>query len=279
MKTDGSVPADNPFPGSLVYSLGHRNVQGITALPCGKVILSEHGASTDDEIQVLISGRNYGWPNVEGFCSTPTEINFCNSRQVVEPLKAYTPTIAPSDMMYYENPGFPEWHNTLLLTILKNKQLRALRLNENCDTVVSDQVYLSNRYGRLRDITVGANKEIYLATNGASWANTDPNTHSIIRLRPVSQTTSTLPTRKKETQVTIWPIPAESYFQVRIEKDALYESCLEIHDTRGRLLLQKRFIGKSCDINTSMIGHAGLYLIRISDSSGSLIHQQKLVLR
>jgi hypothetical protein len=185
--SDGSIPANNPWPGSAVFSRGHRNVQGMLRMPNDSILLSEHGASTDDEVQWLRKGRNYGWPSVEGFCNTPSEITFCQANAVVEPMVAYTPTIAPSDMVYYQNPYFPEFHNKVLLTILKNKQIRALGLNAAGDSVVSDMVYLNNLYGRLRDIAVGANREIYLATNGASWANTDPYTHLIVRIQPPTQ--------------------------------------------------------------------------------------------
>jgi len=103
---DGSVPANNPWPGNPVYSRGHRNVQGMLRMPNDSILLSEHGASTDDEIQWLRKGRNYGWPSVEGFCNTPSENSFCQANAVVEPLVAYTPTIAPSDMVFYQNPFF-----------------------------------------------------------------------------------------------------------------------------------------------------------------------------
>lgn len=184
---DGSIPANNPWPGNPVYSRGHRNVQGMLRMPNDSILLSEHGASTDDEIQWLRKGRNYGWPSVEGFCNTPSENSFCLANAVVEPLVAYTPTIAPSDMVFYQNHYFPEFHNKLLLTVLKNKQLRALALSSNGDSVLSDLAYLNNRFGRLRDIAVGPNQEIYLATNGASWANTDPYTHLIVRIQPPTQ--------------------------------------------------------------------------------------------
>jgi len=65
--------------------------------------------------------------------------------------------------------------------------LRALALSSNGDSVLSDLAYLNNRFGRLRDIAVGPNQEIYLATNGASWANTDPYTHLIVRIQPPTQ--------------------------------------------------------------------------------------------
>ncbi|WP_346726958.1 sorbosone dehydrogenase family protein [Bacillus suaedae] len=66
MNLDGSIPGDNPFPNSYVYSLGHRNPQGITWLPDGTLYASEHGNEANDEINVIEAGQNYGWPLIEG---------------------------------------------------------------------------------------------------------------------------------------------------------------------------------------------------------------------
>lgn len=250
---DGTVPTNNPWPGSAVYSRGHRNVQGILRMPNDSMLLSEHGASTDDEIQWLRKGRNYGWPSVEGFCNTPSEITFCQANNVVEPLVAYTPTIAPSDMVFYQNPYFPEFHNKVLLTVLKNKYLRALGLNTAGDSVVSDMIYLNNLYGRLRDIAVGPNQEIYLATNGASWANTDPYTHLIIRLQPPTQPPASTSDEDAKSyrpnQRRAWvfyPLPLQGdwlYFRpANLNQDIVGDASnfrptrLHLHDGLGRLL-------------------------------------------
>ena len=268
MKTDGTAPQDNPFPGSLVYSFGHRNVQGIASLPDGKIILSEHGASTDDEVQILQPGRNYGWPNVEGFCSTPTENNFCAANQVVEPIRAYTPTIAPSDMVFYENPFFPEWNNTLLITILKNKQVRAIRLNAANDSVVSDMAYLSNRFGRLRDICVGANREIYLATNGASWANTDPNTHSIIRLRPVVVATTAKAQLFSTVSLKLFPNPASESVEIQIGGSEESGGSIDIINAQGRVVFTREITGNQLILKTRELGKKGLYVVRYRNVAG-----------
>ena len=184
MNLDGTIPSDNPDPNSYVYSFGHRNAQGIAAGPMGKIYLSEHGATTDDEFQVLEINRNYGWPNVEGFCDLSGEMTFCTANNVKEPLAVWTPTVAPSDILFYDNAGFPEFHNRMLMTVLKDKKIIALELSADGESVLGEQHYLTNEFGRLRDICVGPNKEIYLATNGTSWSNTNPNTHEIIRLDP-----------------------------------------------------------------------------------------------
>ncbi len=177
INADGSVPADNPFPGSKVYSYGHRNPQGLCKMPDGSVYISEHGPSNDDEFQPLIAGANYGWPDVEGFCNTTSELAFCANHEVQEPIVAWTPTIAPCDLIYYSNSAFPEFDNRFLMTVLKDKKIRTLKLNAAGDSLVSTDDYLTNSYGRLRDICQGPQKEIYVATNlnaGASIISITP---------------------------------------------------------------------------------------------------------
>lgn len=218
MNTDGSIPSNNPIAGSLVYAWGFRNTQGLTTLPNNTIIMSEHGASTEDEIQLLLPNRNYGWPNVEGFCNTPTELTFCNTNNVVEPLKTYTPTIAPSDLVFYTNNSFPEWDNCVLMTVLKVKEIRAFKMNADFTSIVSDVVYLENSFGRLRDIAIGANKEIYIATNGQSWSNIDPNTHSIIRITPPAPTTNTVNLVENNYQVGFFPNPTNGLVSINKNK-------------------------------------------------------------
>lgn len=180
---DGTIPADNPISGSYVYSWGHRNAQGMVFAPNGTLYSSEHGPTTDDEVNIITQSGNYGWPTVAGYCDSPPENSFCADSGVTEPIFAWTPTIAPGDLTYYDHPAIPEWQGSLLLTILKNKQLIELELNAAGEVVTNTNIYLNNQYGRLRDILVGPNGEVYIATNGASWSNIDPGTHSIIRLR------------------------------------------------------------------------------------------------
>jgi len=215
MNADGSIPSDNPISGSLVYAWGFRNTQGLAHLPNNSLIMSEHGASTEDEIQLLFPNRNYGWPNVEGYCNTASEITFCNANNVVEPLKTYTPTIAPSDLVFYTNNSFPEWDSCVLMTVLKDKELRAFKMNSDFSAIVSDEVYLENSFGRLRDITIGANKEIYIATNGQSWSNIDPNTHSIIRITPPAPTTNGVNSIENSNPVSFFPNPTKGLVSIK----------------------------------------------------------------
>ncbi len=67
MNLDGSIPNDNPYPNSYVYSYGHRNPQGITWSSDGTLYSSEHGSRANDEVNLIEAGQNYGWPIIEGY--------------------------------------------------------------------------------------------------------------------------------------------------------------------------------------------------------------------
>jgi len=263
MNTDGTIPSNNPDPTSYVYSYGHRNVQGMCLAPNGLIYLSEHGASSDDEFQLLEPGRNYGWPNVEGFCDLTSEQSFCNANNVKEPLTVWTPTIAPSDLLWYENPNFPELDGKMLMTVLKDKKLIALELSPDGTQYISQTHYLTNQFGRIRDICVGADKEIYLATNGNSWSNTTPNTHSIIRLKV---TTSVSLNEDIESKMKIYPNPTDDFLNVCITAHNLNSSA-EVTDFSGRLI--KSFKMESLNSSIDLSGLAkGSYYLKLTSEEG-----------
>ena len=165
---DGSVPDDNPRAGSYVYSIGHRNAQGIVYAR-DRIYSSEHGPNNDDEINIIRAGRNYGWPNVEGFCDKENELIFCDSVIVSEPLITWTPTIAPAGLDFYDHTSIPEWRNSLILTSLKGRSLRVLALDDSGEKIVNEKIYLQKQFGRIRDLCVSPSGDIYLSTSNTDW--------------------------------------------------------------------------------------------------------------
>ena len=119
MNLDGSIPADNPFPNSLTWSYGHRNPQGLVMAANNKLYSSEHGARTDDELNIIEKGENYGFPLVQGFCDSKKEANLCDEHDVVVPLMVWSPTFGVSAVEFYDHEAIPEWRNSILITSLK----------------------------------------------------------------------------------------------------------------------------------------------------------------
>ncbi|MEW7292218.1 PQQ-dependent sugar dehydrogenase [Aquimarina sp. 2304DJ70-9] len=181
---EGGIPSDNPFTNSYVYSLGHRNPQGLTLGPNERIYSSEHGPDTDDEINIITSGENYGWPNVRGVIDTPSEESFAATTPVTESIFNWTPTIAPSDLIYYTSDRIPQWTNQLLLTVLKEQQIIALTLNNDGTAITQEEVFFNGTFGRIRDIVVSPTGRVFIATNGNSYGDTS-NTHSIIEINRI----------------------------------------------------------------------------------------------
>ncbi|MDM1047895.1 PQQ-dependent sugar dehydrogenase [Sphingobacterium hotanense] len=166
---NGNIPTGNPFPNSYVYAYGFRNMQGMVVTPKDRIYTSEHGDATEDEINLIQIGRNYGFPIIEGKADNEIEIAFKNKHATVEPLISWTPTIAPAGMDYYDSDNIPEWKNSLLLTMLKGQGLRVLKLNDKGDTIVKEEMYLEKIFGRIRDICVSPEGDIYICTTNHDW--------------------------------------------------------------------------------------------------------------
>ena len=146
---DGAIPKDNPFNNSPIFSLGHRNPQGLATHPVSRKIYdSEHGPSEfdapggGDEINEVKSGANYGWPMYHH----RMEASGMNS-----PLLEYTPAIAPSGIIFYTGSAISEWKNDLFVAALRGMQLVRARIDEK-GRVIETEILLKNKYGRLRDV-------------------------------------------------------------------------------------------------------------------------------
>ena len=143
---DGGVPADNPFAGSPVYSLGHRNVQGLGWAADGRMFASEFGQDTVDELNLIEPGANYGWPDVEGAGGA--------DRGFVDPVQEW-PTDAASPS------GLAVIDDTIYIANLRGRSLRVVPLAD----LSASTVHLAGTYGRLRSVLPGPNDEIWIVTN------------------------------------------------------------------------------------------------------------------
>jgi glucose/arabinose dehydrogenase len=176
LNLDGSIPADNPVAGNPYWSFGHRNPQGLV-FANNILYSSEHGPSSDDEINIIEKNRNYGWPNVPGFCDAGAEQTFCTANNVREPLKAWTPTVAVCGLDYYNSDLIPQWKNSLLLVALKEARLYQLQLDAAHTSITSTTEYFAGSYGRMRDICISPGGKVYICTSNGG------NNDRIIEIR------------------------------------------------------------------------------------------------
>ncbi len=173
---DGAIPGDNPFPGSPIYTLGHRNVQGFAWEPAsGQFFESEHGPSGEfglhawDEINLIRPGGNYGWPRVVGAAHRP---------EYVDPLVAWPGSSAPPG-------GIAFWKGDLYVPTLRSQALIRIHLEKDGDAWRVAGMYRwfafnhnDGRFGRLRAAVVGPDAALYVLTSnrdgrGAPHENDD----------------------------------------------------------------------------------------------------------
>ena len=152
---DGSIPEDNPFDGSPVYSYGHRNPQGLAWDGEGNLYAPEHGQEARDELNLIRPGNNYGWPRIEGEEQAPgyeTPI-----------LQSGGETWAPSGAEYVEE---GPWEGSTLFTGLAGESLHRVETDpENPAEVTSHREYLEGEYGRLRIVEQGPDGALYVLTS------------------------------------------------------------------------------------------------------------------
>lgn len=176
IELDGSIPKDNPFINSPVYSLGHRNPQGLAWNSKDILYESEHGQIGHDEINIIRPGANYGWPLVqgnEGSKEVTTQKPLIHSGE---------DTWAPSGIAFV-NQG--PWHGKLLVATLRGEELLAISLNEDGTEVKNVESWLKNEYGRLREVIQAEDGSIYLTTSNMDGrGNPNIGDDKIIRLIP-----------------------------------------------------------------------------------------------
>jgi len=173
INSDGSVPADNPFINGggdpKVYSYGHRNPQGLAVdTTTGDIYSHEHGPKGGDELNLISSAANYGWPavtygeNYSGAYVSPLK----TYSGITDPLHYWVPSIAPSGLAYYDGQMFPDWQGDLFVGALVDKEVR--RLDMENGKVVSEEALFSEIGERIRDVRAGPDGNLYLLTDSAT---------------------------------------------------------------------------------------------------------------
>ena len=169
MNPDGSVPGDNPFPGSLVWSYGHRNVQGLAWDSRGRLWATEFGQDEFDEVNLIRPGRNYGWPDVEG--RGPTA-----GGRFTNPVVTWTTSDASPS-------GAAIRGGTMYIGALQGEAVLRVRLNGTRATKRSP--LLRGRYGRIRTVVRAPDGSLWVTTSNRDGRG-DPRDGDdrVVRIRP-----------------------------------------------------------------------------------------------
>ena len=177
---DGGIPGDNPFPNSLVYSYGHRNVEGLAWDQQGRLFASEFGSSSYDEANLIRPGENYGWPEVEGEGG--------ESLGYVDPITTWrTYEASPSGAEILNNGAIPQWEGDLFVAALRGERLWRLELDEE-GNVVGREELLQGEIGRIRNVVQAPDGSLWVTTSNLDGRGSPaPQDDRILRLGPVDE--------------------------------------------------------------------------------------------
>ena len=183
INSDGTIPEDNPWKNSPVYSIGHRNPQGLDWDDSGNLVATEHGPSgwrgiAHDEINIILSGANYGWPDVIG---DETKEGLVNPI-----LHTGDDTWAPSGAEFYYGDKIPQWFGKYFVATLRGSHLHMIDFDLQNNSVISHEKLFQDEFGRLRDVKTGPDGFLYILTSnqdgrGAPVTNDD----RILRIVPI----------------------------------------------------------------------------------------------
>lgn len=178
IKEDGGAPMDNPFvnmaPGNLrpeIFSFGHRNNQGLAISPEGQIWSSEHGPSGGDKLHLIKKGKNYGWPQVSQGVEYSSEAKIGIGKEapgIEKPKHVWRESMAPSGLAFHTNGKIADWDGNLFAGSLYKKQLHRLVLDG--EEIVHDEVLLTEKIGRIRDVRLGPDGLLYLLTDHSDGA-------------------------------------------------------------------------------------------------------------
>ena len=150
LNDDGSIPDDNPFSNSPIYSLGHRNPQGMTWDDDGNMFVAEFGPEKNDEINLILSGKNYGWPEVQ--CS--------GSEDFEDAVLCFDPSIEPGGILFYSG-DLIDFESPFIMASMRAANLYQLDFEEG----LSSQKSILSGIGRVRDVVQGPDGSLYLITS------------------------------------------------------------------------------------------------------------------
>lgn len=317
---DNWVPNDNPFYNATsitaqdyVFSLGHRNAQGLEwGNVNGNNILysSEQMDRTDDEINIIESGKNYGWDKVSGYCdgnvngykigqnNNANEQAFCNSTPThQEPIftlfttpasgmaalmaqgnNALWPTIACSSLTFYNSNVIPGWPASLLITPLKRDLIYRVKLNSAGDGISGDTIsYFRGDGNRIRRIIASpGGLAFYVARDIGASANGGSIMEYTYTGPTLSINNDAANPRVVKNLVRIYPNPASNILYVESKKEMHKPLRAQFYDVTGRLVLEKTAYQNKFQIDISIL-HKGIYTFKLYNTYDVELQIEKII--
>ena len=182
LNLDGSIPKDNPFVNNLnalpeIYSYGHRNPQGLMFDSQTKQLWEvEHGPRGGDEINLIQAGKNYGWPVISYGKEywAPLAVGEGTKKAGMEqPIKQYTPSIAPGSLIVYRGKAFKEWQGNIFVSALKLRHINRIELNES-GMAIAETRLLESQNERIRDLLQTHDGYLYFSTDSGKIMRLTP---------------------------------------------------------------------------------------------------------
>lgn len=180
---DGEIPADNPIPGNPLFLLGIRNTEGFDWIDRETMVVVDHGPSGElnraghDEVNVASAGENLGWPTIFG----------CEAREgLVSPVLTWTQAVPPGGAAIYTGDRIPAWKGSVLVGTLGSRHLHRVQLDpQDPRRLLSHEVYFDRQFGRLRDVAMGPDGELYVTTSNCDGRGDCPAAKdAILRIAP-----------------------------------------------------------------------------------------------
>jgi PQQ-dependent dehydrogenase (s-GDH family) len=318
---DAWIPNDNPFydgapitPKDYVYTLGHRNAQGLAwGNVAGNNILysSEQMDRTDDEINIIESGKNYGWDQVAGYCdgnvngykigqnTSANEQAFCSATPTnKEPIfttfttnaagmpalmaqsnNALWPTIASSSIDFYGHPQIPGWNNSLLISPLKLDRVYRIKLNASGTAITGDTIpYFRNDGNRIRRVRVDPTGiKFYVARDVGATINGGAimeYTYTGVILA-LNETGGARPEKVKDL-IQIFPNPVREILYVHGKIDLRKPLLVQVCDIYGRLLKEETSFRNDFSVDVSSF-RPGTYLLKLFNGNDMEVQIEKFI--
>ncbi len=304
---DAWIPNDNPFfnnasitPRDYVFTLGHRNAQGLAwGNVAGSNILysTEQSDRSDDEVNIILSGKNYGWDQVSGFCEgnvngfkigqntsaneqafctvTPTHMDpifatFTETAANMAALYAQSnnalwPTLASSSVDFYGNVQIPGWSSSLLISPLKQNKVYRLKLNAAGTAITGDTIsYFRNDGNRIRRVRVDpTGTKFYIARDASATVNGGAimeytYTGPVLSL---NNNPGARPAKVKDL-ISIYPNPTTGFLYVQGKKELRKPLLVQICDIYGRTLKEETSFRNNFPVDVSSF-MPGTYLLKL----------------